>query len=96
MHIKRDIDKFLAKRMFDGKALVIYGPRQSGKTTAVETYLASNGLSDDVATFNGDETADRDMLADASAEKIRMLLGGKKILFIDEAHKVPEIGLDIL
>lgn len=93
MHIKRDIDKFLAKRMFDGKALVIYGPRQSGKTTAVETYLASNGLSDDVATFNGDETADREMLADASAEKIRMLLGGKKILFIDEAHKVPEIGL---
>lgn len=93
MHIDRDIDKFLAKRMFDGKTLVIYGPRQAGKTTAVETYLSSNGLADDVATFNGDETADREMLADASAERIKMLLGGKKILFIDEAHKVPEIGL---
>ena len=93
MHINRDIDKFLAKRMFGGKTLVIYGPRQAGKTTAVETYLASNGLAHDVATFNGDETADREMLADASAEKIRMLIGGKKVLFIDEAHRVPEIGL---
>lgn len=93
MHIKRDIDNFLAKRMFGGKTLVIYGPRQSGKTTSIETYFESHRLSADVVTFNGDETADREMLADASADKLKMLLGGKSILFIDEAHKVPGIGL---
>ena len=93
MHIKRDIDNFLAKRMFGGKTLVIYGPRQSGKTTAIETYFETHGLSANVVTFNGDETADREMLADASADKLKMLLGGKSILFIDEAHKVPGIGL---
>ena len=93
MHIKRDIDNFLAKRMFGGKTLVIYGPRQSGKTTAIETYFETHGLSANVVTFNGDETADREMLADASADKLKMLLGGKSILFIDEAHKVPVIGL---
>ena len=93
MHIKRDIDDFLAKRMFGGKTLVIYGPRQSGKTTAVESYIATNDLSGDVVSFNGDETSDREMLADASAEKIALLVRGKKILFIDEAHKIPEIGL---
>jgi len=93
MHIKRDIDEFIAKRMFSGKALVIYGPRQAGKTTAIESYIAAEGLSNDVVSFNGDETADREMLADASAEKLRMLIGGKRILFIDEAHKIPEIGL---
>lgn len=93
MHIKRDIDNFLAKRMFGGKTIVIYGPRQSGKTTAVESYIATNGLSSDAISFNGDETSDRELLADASAEKLNLLVGGKKILFIDEAHKVPEIGL---
>ena len=93
MHIKRDIDAFLEKRMFGGKTLVIYGPRQSGKTTAVESYIASNGLSSDVVSFNGDETSDREMLADASAEKLALLVRGKRILFIDEAHKIPEIGL---
>ena len=93
MHIKRDIDGFLAKRMFEGKAIVIYGPRQSGKTTAVESYLSANASPSDVVSFNGDESQDRQLLADASAEKLRMLIGKKKILFIDEAHKVPNIGL---
>ena len=93
MHIKRDIDVFLAKRMFGGKTLVIYGPRQSGKTTAVESYLATHQLTSDVVSFNGDETSDRQLLADASAEKLRLLVGKKRILFIDEAHKVPNIGL---
>ena len=93
MHIKRDIDKFLAKRMFGGKTIVIYGPRQAGKTTAVESYLEGNALVPEVVSFNGDETSDRQLLADASAEKLRLLIGKKKILFIDEAHKVPEIGL---
>lgn len=93
MHIKRDIDSFLAKRMFGGKTIVIYGPRQAGKTTAVEAYLSANVSPSDVVTFNGDETQDRQVLADASAEKLRMLMGRKKVLFIDEAHKVPNIGI---
>lgn len=93
MLIKRDIDAFFEKRMFAGKALVVYGPRQAGKTTAVENYLRLHGLDSEVVFFNGDETADRETLADASAERISILVGKKKILFIDEAHKIPEIGL---
>ena len=92
MFIKREIDRFFAERMFGGKVLVVYGPRQSGKTTAIEHYLADAGLSGDVVTFNGDETSDREMLADASAERLKMLVGRKKVVFIDEAHKIPEIG----
>lgn len=93
MFIRRDIDEFYKKRMFDRKVLIVYGPRQSGKTTSVEHYLAENGLAGDVITFNGDEAADRATLADASVEKLRILIGRKRIVFIDEAHKVPEIGL---
>lgn len=92
MFINREIDAFLARRMFAGKVLVVYGPRQSGKTTAIEHYLATSGLAAQTVTFNGDETADRELLADASAERLKLLLGNKKVLFIDEAHKIPGIG----
>ena len=85
MFIKREIDAFLARRMFSGKVLVVYGPRQSGKTTAIEHYLEASGLAPQTATFNGDETADRELLADASAERLKLLIGNKKVLFIDEA-----------
>lgn len=92
MFIKRDIQEFFAKRMSSGKVLVVYGPRQAGKTTSIEHYIAENGLTSNVVTFNGDEAADRELLADASAERLRLLVGNKKIVFIDEAHKIPAIG----
>ena len=93
MFIKRDIDGFLSKRMFSGKVLVVYGPRQSGKTTSIEHYISENGLLDETVRFNGDETADCSMLADASAEKLKLLVGRKRIVFIDEAQKIPQIGI---
>ena len=92
MFINREIDAFFKQRMFSGKVLVIYGPRQSGKTTSIEHFLESSGLAGETVTFNGDETADRELLADASAERLKMLIGGKRIVFIDEAHKIPGIG----
>ena len=92
MFIERDIDAFFKKRMFAGKVLVVYGPRQSGKTTSIERFLESSGLSGETVTFNGDETSDRELLADASAERLKTLIGAKKVLFIDEAHKIPAIG----
>ena len=93
MFIKRDIDAFLSKRMFSGRVLVVYGPRQSGKTTSIEHYISENSLQDETVRFNGDETADCNMLADASAEKLKLLVGKKKIVFIDEAQKIPKIGI---
>ena len=92
MFIEREIDAFFKTRMFAGKVLVVYGPRQSGKTTSIERFLESSGLSGETVTFNGDETSDRELLADASAERLKTLIGAKKILFIDEAHKIPAIG----
>lgn len=93
MFIKREIDEFLSKRMFSGKVLVVYGPRQAGKTTSIEHYISENGLTSETLIFNGDETVDRDLLADASAEKLKLLIGKKKVVFIDEAQKIPEIGI---
>ena len=92
MFIEREIDAFFKKRMFAGKVLVVYGPRQSGKTTSIEKYLESSGLSGETLTFNGDETSDRELLVDASADRLKMLIGAKKVIFIDEAQKIPSVG----
>lgn len=78
--------------MFGGKVLVIYGPRQSGKTTSIEHYLQERCKESEVLTFDGDEAKDRDLLADASAEKLKLLIGRRKVVFIDEAQKIPEVG----
>lgn len=86
MFINREINEFFARRMFGGKVLVVYGPRQSGKTTAIEHYLDISGLASETVTFNGDETADRQLLADISPERLKLLIGGKKVVFIDEAQ----------
>ena len=93
MFISRDIDDFLEKRMFGGKALIVYGPRQAGKTTSIEHFLARPEFASNVIRFDGEEPADCALLADAPTEKLKLLTGGKKIIFIDEAHKVPNIGL---
>lgn len=95
MYIPREIDCFLDKRMFGGKVIVVYGPRQSGKTTAIEHYLDTMTPRGDYLCLNGDETQDRDLLNGASVEKLRMLMGNKRILFIDEAQKIPSIGLTV-
>jgi len=58
MFIKRDIDTFLDRRMFDGKTLIVYGPRQAGKTTSIEHFLAKKKYADAVVRFNGEEAAD--------------------------------------
>lgn len=93
MFIRRDIEKFLSARMFGGKALVVYGPRQAGKTTAIEHFLSSSPFASEVVRFDGEEVSDRELLSDASAEKLKILVGNRKVLFIDEAQKVPEIGI---
>lgn len=93
MFIKRDIDTFLDRRMFDGKTLIVYGPRQAGKTTSIEHFLAKKKYADAVVRFNGEEAADCALLAEASIDKLKLLIGNKRIVFIDEAHKIPGIGL---
>jgi len=88
------------QRFFEGKVLVVYGARQVGKTTLARQVLAHLPLPDaasaasaNVVSLNGDMPDTRLLLEDAAPERIRALLEGKKILFIDEAQNIPAIGM---
>lgn len=89
--ILRILQDTIEKRLFKGKAVLIFGPRQSGKSTLVETLLKDK----DHLYLNGDEADARETLTNTTSTRLKALLGNKKIAFIDEAQRIPNIGLTL-
>ncbi|GGI27831.1 ATP-binding protein [Pedobacter mendelii] len=92
MIVRKQMDYALA-RLFKGKAFIVFGPRQSGKTTFVEQLLAK--VEKKTLYLNGDDADVRENLAKPNATKIAQLLGDYEILFIDEAQRISDVGLFI-
>lgn len=88
--ITRKLGKFLTNRLFKGKAIVLIGARQVGKTTLLKELTHNM---DNILWLNGDELGTRTLLQDVSAEKFRSMIGSKKIMVIDEAQRIENIGL---
>ena len=82
---------YAMQRMFKNKAFLVFGPRQTGKTTFVETLLQK--INKSTLILNGDDADVREMLAKPNAAQIAQLLNGYEVLFIDEAQRINEIGL---
>ncbi len=93
MYIKRTIEREMKTLMFQGKVLVVYGPRQSGKTTVIRHLLED--CYSHVTELNGDDSEVRNLLADCPLPRLERIAGGKKILFIDEAQRIDGIGLTL-
>ncbi|MBS1455195.1 MAG: ATP-binding protein, partial [Lentisphaeria bacterium] len=77
--------------MFTGKAIIVYGPRQCGKTTMIRHI--TDEWADDVLWLNGDSPDVRDELDRVTVARWKMILGRKKILVLDEAQRVSNVGL---
>jgi len=85
----RTITDKIRGRIGSGKAIIITGPRQVGKTTLIESILAS----EDYLLLDGDDPLIRNMLTNPNTEQIRTILGNKKFVFIDEAQRIEGIGI---
>ena len=88
--IERKLHKVIKDRFFQGKAIVLIGARQVGKTTLLQEL--TKGLND-ILWLNGDEFATRTILQEVSVEKFRSLIGSKKIMVVDEAQRIENIGV---
>lgn len=73
------------------KAILIFDPRQSCKSTLVEALLKGK----DYLYMNGDEADVRELLFNTTSTKSHALIGNKKIVFIDEAQRIANIGLTL-
>jgi len=91
MKIQRfyNISDFLA----ENKVTVIYGPRQVGKTTLVRDFLEK--YSEKYRFDTGDDIRVREILGSESLEVLRQYAQGYNLLVIDEAQRIPKIGIGL-
>lgn len=91
MKFTRSISSKIESRFFTGKAILVFGPRQVGKTTLIKTLLGTRKES--VLFLDGDDPTVRNLLSNANTERIRELIANNEIIFIDEAQRISGIGL---
>lgn len=91
--IYREIQDVIKKRLFKGKAIILTGSRQVGKTTLLKTVI-SKELSK-ALFLNCDEPEVRTLLTDTNMQTLRGTIGKYKIVLIDEAQRVKNIGLTL-
>lgn len=91
--IKRIIEDKITDRLFQGKAILIIGPRQSGKTTLMKQIQAY--YPDDSVYYNCDELEVRDIFSSQNSSMFRSIIGTKKLILLDEAQRIDNAGLNI-
>ena len=84
------IYKNLERYLKPNKILVIYGPRQVGKTTLLNDFLAKTRLK--YKLDSGDNIRTREILASQDFDRIKEYVSDYELLAIDEAQKIPNIG----
>lgn len=90
MIVRKQLD-YAMKRLFKGKAFIIFGPRQTGKTTFVEQLLGK--VNKKTLYLNGDDADTRAYLAKPNVAQLGQMLEGYEMVFIDEAQRIHEVGL---
>lgn len=94
MYIPRTLETIIKKRLFDSnKIIIVYGPRQAGKTTLIKKLLQD--LPFRVLYINADEKKYIDYLSSRDRAKLALLVEGYDLLFLDEAQRVPDIGINL-
>lgn len=87
----RTIENIIKEKINSGKALVIVGARQVGKTTLLNEILKDK----DYLFLDADDPSTRSLLQNPTTEQIRTFIGEYKYVFIDEAQRIPGIGLTL-
>ena len=88
--VERHIQSSIQSQLGGGKAIVIMGARQVGKSTLLRQML---GERQDVIWMNGDDFDIQELFSSITSTRIRAILGSKRLLVIDEAQRISDIGL---
>ena len=91
--IKRALKEIIDNQLYKGKAIVLIGARQVGKTTLLEQIAQDS--KQPILMLNCDEMEARSLLENANTAKLKLLIGDNKLIIIDEAQKVSNIGLTL-
>lgn len=75
------------------KAVIIYGPRRTGKTTLIHKLLED--WPEEYLFVNGEDIMVRKILSSESITELKSFIGACKLLVIDEAQKIRKVGLNL-
>ena len=89
--IERTLLQKLENRIDYKKALILLGPRQTGKTTLAKALAAK--LHQPFEYFNGDSSVTRSLWSVDNIEALQQSFGSKKIVILDEAQQIEQVGL---
>jgi predicted AAA+ superfamily ATPase len=89
-YLKRSIEPLIKEYLLPNKVLVLLGPRRVGKTVLLRQILSE--ITEPFLLLNGEDLNTKELFNRRSLPNFLQLLDGKKLLVIDEAQKIPDIG----
>lgn len=87
----RSLEKNIEKWFFRKKIIIVYGPRQVGKTTLVKSIL--HKYANEKNYYNCEIIGIRQAFQKQDPLEIKKIIGKEKLIVLDEAQKIPHIGL---
>lgn len=91
--LKRTIEQVIKAKIDFKKAIILLGPRQVGKTTLITQIAAV--LDSNYLYVNADDSATRTLWNNISQATIFQLIGNRKVVVVDEAQRIENIGLAV-
>lgn len=89
--LTRVIQQSIESVFFGGKAIMVLGPRQVGKTTLIQKMLSEK----EHLFLNADDAVVRKLLAQPDTFKLQQIIGKHRIVFIDEVQRLTEAGITL-
>ncbi len=90
--IPRFLQKNIQNQLFKGKVILIFGPRQIGKTTLLNKISKTHK---NVQWFNADEIEVQSIFEKASLINFKTVLKPNSLVIIDEAQNIKDIGIKL-
>ena len=88
--IHRVLENKVLSMIGNGKAILIMGARQVGKSTLLETLFRER---ENVLWLTGDDIDVQELFREITSSRLKNLLGNSKMIIIDEAQRIQDIGL---
>jgi len=90
--IKRISSDLIKRKIKSGKAIIILGARQTGKTTILHQLFEETS---DTLWLSGDDPDVHSVFEKATSTRFKAMFSGKKTIVIDEAQRIPDIGIKL-
>ena len=90
--ITRQLQDTITHVLYHGKAIIIMGARQVGKSTLLKQLFDNQP---NVLWLNGDEPDVRSVFEQATSSRLKAIIGKHKIVILDEAQRIRDIGIKL-